>query len=148
MKAVKEFMEMPEICRYSSEYGANPDKAEYKADNKEQWIGYLIDGKLVGLTNIHVETGCMCMIHPYILKAYRGKYDDMRVELFKWLADNLPESVVKLNAIIPDKFKSTIKAAKRAGMALEGVDRASYRAANRIHDRLLFGITREELKHG
>lgn len=145
MQLVKEFMLLPEIYRYCAEFGVDKCNIKFTSDNKEIWLAYKVDGKNIGLINLHVMTGSMCMFHPYILREHRAGYDGMIKGFFGWCKDSLPPEVVKLNAIIPTIFKGAIKAAHTAGMKHEGIDRLSYRHKRGVFDRLLYGITRDEI---
>ena len=148
MQAVKDFMELPEIWRYCSEFGADKEKKTYTHGPKETWLAYVVDNEPVGLINMYVITGAACQFHPYIKREYAKHYDSMLKQFFKWFCENMPDTAIKLNALIPTKFRATIAAAKRVGGKLEGTDRQSYRTEKRIYDRLLFGITREEMSNG
>ena len=64
----------------------------------------------------------------------------------KWFFDNMPVMCSKLNVIIPVSSPVAIKAAIRGGMKEEGLDRLSYLTENGPVDRVLLGITREEVK--
>jgi len=147
MDLANRFMSLPEITRYSQEYGFTGE-VNCTRGAKEVWVGYHVDGELVGLTNLHVETGAMCRFHPYILKSHSSKYNQMILEFFEWFDKNMQPEAVKLNAIIPTLFKPAIKAAKSTGFTVEGVDRQSYRTSNKVYDRIQLGITREEMKNG
>jgi len=87
----------------------------------------------------------MCQFHPYIKREYKSDYDEMVQSFFGWFKEHMQAEAIKLNALIPDKFKGAIKAAFRAGMHQEGVDRLSFRTKDGTHDRILFGILREEM---
>ena len=145
MDIVKDFMLMPEIMRFAVEYGSNVDDKTFQNSAHELWLKYEVDGEVIGLIDALFLTGAMCEFHPYILRKHRAKFDGMIQEFFKWFVTAIPEQVVKLNAWIVETFKGTIKAAERANMTLEGRDRSSYRTKNGVCDRLLFGITREEI---
>lgn len=137
-------MNLPEIYRYAAEYGAK--SVEPDMSKKELWLSYIVDGEKVGLTNLYVLTGSACQFHPYILRKYAAHYEKMVREIFAWFCENMPPEAVKLNALIPTMFKATIEAGKAAGGQVEGIDRLSYRRTKtRIYDRLLLGITREEM---
>jgi len=142
---VREFMNLPEIYRYAAEYMAPPIEPKYSS--KEFWLSYHVDNNPVGLINLYVITGSACQFHPYILREYRQHYESMVRALFRWFCENMPPEAIKLNAIIPTMFKETIEIAKKVGGKVEGVDRMSYRRTkNRIYDRILLGITREEME--
>lgn len=145
MALVKKFMLLPEIYRYCAEFGTDKSDIEFTSDKKEIWLTDSLDDKNVGLINLHVMTGSMCMFHPYILRNYRAGYDDMIQDFFSWFDSNMPPEAIKLNAIIPTMFRGSIKAANTAGMKQEGIDRLSYRHKSGVYDRVLFGITREEI---
>lgn len=146
MTAVKQFMQLPEIWRYCSEYGADKEAQTYTFSKKEVWLAYVVDKRPVGLTHLYVITGSACQFHPYILKAYANHYESMVRAVFAWFCENMPPEAVKLNSIIPTMFKATIEVAKKAGGKVEGIDRNSYRRTkNRVYDRMLIGITREEM---
>jgi RimJ/RimL family protein N-acetyltransferase len=148
MNKVKKFMLLPEVYRYCAEFGVDKENAKFESGSKEIWLSFNIYGQEVGIINVHVMSGSMCMFHPYILRDYRHYYDEMVQDFFDWFVDTMPENALKLNAMIPTLFKGAIKAANKAGMKQEGIDRLSYRHESGVYDRLLFGITREEIKNG
>lgn len=148
MNFVKSFMQSPEIWRYCAEYGADKETKVYTHGPKEVWLSYRVDGLMAGMIHLYVITGSACQFHPYIKREYAKHYDDMLRSMFDWFCEHMPPTAIKLNALIPTKFRATIAAAKRVGGKLEGTDRQSYRTEKRIYDRLLFGITREEMSNG
>ena len=144
---VREFMNKPEIYRYAAEYGAGPIEPEI--GGREFWLSYVIDGAKVGLASLHVVTGAMIQCHPYILRDYKEHYISMIKSIFKWFVGNMPPYAVKLNALIPTIFKATIDSVIEAGGKVEGIDRQSFRySETRVYDRVLMGITREEMANG
>ena len=144
---IRGFMNSPEIYRYAAEYGAGEINPTF--ERGEVWLSYVKDGLKVGMISLYVVTGSMCQCHPYILRAYRDNYETMLRELFKWFIDNMPKEAIKLNAIIPTLFSTTIEIVKKVGGKVEGIDRQSYRRTKtRVYDRVLLGITREEMKNG
>lgn len=145
MQHVRNFMLQPEITYYALEYGADAEDEVFESHGRQGWLTYSIEGERIGMINFHLDTGTMGMFHPYILRAYKDFYDAMVKEFFGWFLDNVPEEVVKLNAMIPVKFKGALNAANRAGMAIEGKDRLSYLTSDGACDRMLLGITREEM---
>ena len=143
---VREFMNLPEIYRYAAEYGGSAVEPKYS--KKEWWLTYNVDGNQVGMINLYVLTGSACQCHPYILRDYRQHYEDMLRALFVWFDKNMPPEAIKLNAVIPTLFKKTIAVVLKVGGQIEGIDRMSYRRTKtRIYDRILLGITREEMRN-
>ena len=145
MGVVRRFMMRPEVYRYAAEFGVNEDQVEFSDGPRKIWLCYIQGKQVVGLIDMHVETGSMCIFHPYILREHKSNYDQMVQEFFTWFAEFMPKEAIKLNAYIPIVFKGAIMAAERAKMKREGLDRMSYRTADGVCDRILFGITREEL---
>jgi hypothetical protein len=143
MNVVKMFMTLPEVSRYSTEYGA--EEPEFETDSRNLWLLYSTGKEYAGLINIHIETGTMAMFHPYILREFKSLYDVMSLEFGKWFLDNAPKELVKLNVAIPEIYKAAVDAAERCGMTREGVDRDSFLTENGACNRILLGITRKEL---
>lgn len=146
MTLINKFMSNPDVFKYCSEFGTSIDDVNFTHEARSLWLNYTVDGEHVGLINVQVSTGVMCTFHPYINRARRHLYDGMIKELFKWLYINMPPEIVKFNAVIPTLFKGAIKAANAAKMKNEGLDRMSFRHKTGLYDRVLFGITREEMK--
>lgn len=148
MKKVRDFMTLPEILYYCAEYGANPDDTEFYTNKRKGYLVYSVKGRDVGMIDFHVETGVMAQFHPYILREFKGYYDEMVQEFFEWFLKESPEEVVKLNVVIPVKYVGALKATETAGMKLEGIDRLSWLTKDGPCDRAVIGITREELENG
>ena len=146
MAQVKDFMLLPEISHYAAEYDADPKDEEFKYNTRSGWLTYSVDKQDIGMIKFYLVTGTMGMFHPYILRRFKKNYDLMVQEFFGWFLDNVPEQIYKLNVAIPKQFKGAIKAAHTAGMITEGVDRMSYLSETGPCDRMLLGITREEMK--
>ncbi len=144
MAIINDFMRLPEVNYYAAEYGAEDEDFEY--DDRRCWLFYSVDGHDIGLIKFYLLTGAMGMFHPYILRRFKKNYDVMVQEFFGWFLDNVPEQIYKLNVAIPKQFNGAIKAAHTAGMITEGVDRMSYLSETGPCDRMLLGITREEMK--
>ena len=145
MNHVRAFMTLPEISRYSAEYKADLEAEEFVTNKRLCWLSYTLDNEIIGMTKFYLVTGSMGMFHPYILRKYKTKYNEMVQLFFKWVVDNIPEQICKLNVAIAENSKGAIKAAEVAGMKHEGVDRMSYLSENGPIDRILLGITRQEI---
>ena len=141
MAFVKSFMTLPEIRRYAAEFGASKDGVEFKTDDREAWLIY--NG--VGLINIHILTGSMITIHPYILRENRAQYNEMLTEFLAWFLANVPDQIQKINTPIPIFCVGAIQAAFHHKMKVEGVDRMSYLTKNGPVDRVMFGLLRGDI---
>jgi len=144
MEFVNSFMRLPEIRRYAAEFGAE-DK-EFTTDRSSAWLVYVLNGEEVGLIGFEIVTGCAIQFHPYILREFKLNYDEMVQEFFKWFASSKQTVIRKLNVVIPETCKGALSAAERAGMMVEGVDRDSWLTDFGACDRVMMGITREEIK--
>ena len=143
---INHFMSLPEITRYSREFGAIGQN--YTPDKRELWLAYSVDGIAAGLINLHSVSGSAFQFHPYILNEHKKDYVKMCVMFFKWFDEFMPAQAVKLNAVIPSPYRAALRAAESGGMTKEGTDRMSYRTRTKVCDRILYGITREEIQHG
>jgi hypothetical protein len=144
-EVVKSFMLLPEIWRYAAEYGTSPDDIRSANTDRNVWLMYSINNDLAGLTQLEIINGAMASFHPYILREYKAKYDIMIKEIFSWFLLNIPKQIEKLNAYIPIICKGALLASDRAGMKTEGLDRKSFLTEFGAVDRVLKGITRQEL---
>ena len=145
MSVVADFMLLDEISRYAVEYGADKDDEVFEHGDRQGWLTYTSDGQIVGMINFHLETGTMGAFHPYILRSHKDQYNGMVLEFFEWFCRVVPEQIVKLNVAIPTIFKGAVKAAIDVGMTFEGLDRQSYLSEFGPCDRIMLGITREEM---
>ena len=141
---VKRFMSLPEIWRYAAEYGATPDDIDGANTDRSVWLKYA-NGEALGMTHLEIINGAMASFHPYILHKFKAEYDAMVKEIFAWFVAHIPPQIGKLNAYIPVTCKGALLAADRAGMQTEGIDRQSFLTGSGAVDRILKGITRQEL---
>ena len=144
MDFVNNFMTLPEVRRYAAEYGAEDE--EFITDSRHAWLSYSVCNVSVGLIYFHIITGCAAQFHPYILRKYKDEYDNMVQEFFRWLISTDQSTITKFNAVIPETCKGALKAADRARMTVEGVDRDSFLTEDGPCGRIMLGITLKELK--
>lgn len=74
---INHFMSLPEIARYSREFGASGQN--YTPDKRELWLAYSVDGMAAGLINLHSVSGSAFQFHPYILNEHKKDYVKMCV---------------------------------------------------------------------
>lgn len=100
----------------------------------------------IGVYCLHPLNGTTWKIHAHILEPFREKYAvEAGKAMMEWMAMNLPQSVLKINAEIPVIFKDVYKFALKHGFQDEGINRKSFRIHGEIVDQYRLGITREEL---
>lgn len=141
MSFVKGFMTLPEVWRYCAEYGTNSDTVEFTSDDKECWLRW----NDYGLINLHILTGAMVTVHPYILREFKDDFVAMLNEFLQWFLVNVPDQIQKINVPVPIFCIGAIQAAFKVGMIVEGVDRMSYLTKNGPVDRVMFGLLRGEI---
>jgi len=142
---IREFMCLPEIAQFA-EYGCDPEKENYIIDDRSTWVVYIVNGVRIGLISLNVETGAMCTFHPYILAKHKRLYLQMVRGFFLLFDSRMPPHVSKLNTRVAVIFTTTIKWAQRIGMKAEGIDKLSFLTESGPVDRVLLGITREDIK--
>lgn len=138
-------MLLPEVFRYAAEFGSGKDSAQINTGESCFWVSFTVDNEIIGMTSFYRKTGIAVEFHPYILHKNKDLYNGMVQEIFKWFVGSMPESYIKINAVIPVVHKGAINAAIEAGMTQEGVDRMSYKTQSGACDRINYGITREEM---
>ena len=141
MSYIREFMTLPEVWRYCAEFGCDVEKVEFNSDEKECWLRW----NKTGLINLHILTGPMVTVHPYILRESKADFGRMLNEFLQWFLDNVPEQIQKINVPVPIFCIGAIQAAFRVGMRVEGIDRMSYLTKKGPVDRVMFGLLRGEI---
>ena len=137
-------MLMPEILQYAAEDDPSQDPV-FTCESGEAWLLAMDGDVFVGIIYTHTTGSAVAFFHPYILKEYKGKFETMCKAFLTWFADEMPEQIIKLNALIPTYAKAAYKTAISIGLTKEGTDRMSYRKYDKIWDRYLMGITRGEM---
>lgn len=115
-------------------------------DDNTTWLLCIANGDICGIILAHVETSCAIAIHPYLMREHRKKGREMMTALFKRFIEHTPKEFVKIQAVVPDCYKSTQNFAKRVGFTEEGNIRCSYRKGVKVFDRKIYGITRDEIE--
>jgi len=143
---IKEVISDPGIWDRMAEDGVDKEGFWPSVDDNTSWLLCIDDGDICGIILAHIETGCSISIHPYLKREHRRKGRDMMTALFKRFIEHTPAVFVKLNAVVPDCYKSTQNFAKRVGFKEEGISRCSYRKDGEVFDRRFYGITRKEIE--
>ncbi len=81
-------------------------------------------------------------LHIALLPSLWGKGADLGYKTGWWLFHNTP--CQKIVAIFPEFNKGAEKVVKACGMKQEGVLTASFSKGYRLHDQLIYGITKGE----
>lgn len=144
MEDVRNILSHDDIwSRYSD--GVDFDDFTPTNTSREQWLIVMDNGFILGIIYVHCDTSCSLGFHPYLIKKYRSHGREMVKSFFKWFLDAVPESYLKINVVIPECFKSTVNFSRKVGFTQEGVSRDSYKFNNKVYNRIISGITREEV---
>lgn len=146
LELIKEIVTDPEIWERFAEEGVDKETFYPFIDSGTGWLLCISEDDICGIILAHIETSCSITIHPYLRKKHRGKGRDMMTSLFKRFVEQDDSEFVKINAVIPDCYKSTQNFAKRVGFTEEGTSRSSYRKDGNVYDRRYYGITRKEIE--
>ena len=114
-------------------------------DDCNQWLIIYVDSEIAGLIRVFCESTCAIEFHPYMVKSYRKHVRDMTRLFFEWFLANTPESIIKINIMVPECYTSTINASRKMGFILEGVMRDGYRLNGKVYNQIMSGITRKEV---
>jgi len=121
---------------------------DYEPDNNDrtQWLIIYYDQEIAGVIRVFCETTCAIQFHPYMIKPYRKYVREMTEAFFHWFIDEIPRSILKINVMTPDCYKSVINATKKMGFTQEGINRDSYRKDGIVYNQTMSGITRKEVE--
>lgn len=125
--------------------GVSLDDYEPCNDDRTQWIIIYSGEHVAGIIRVYCESTCAIEYHPYMKKKYRRHFREVTKLFYQWFL-SLPESVIKINVMFPECYKSTLNASRKVGFKQEGVNRQSYRKDEQVFDQIMSGITREEVE--
>lgn len=135
----------PAIYPYISDDGT-PEPWLYKPIESEDFYYLSVldnDQNVLGLFLVHPHNMIMFEIHTCLLPVCRGKKADEAAQLvLKWVFENT--ICKKLITHVPENNKPALEYAKRAGLIVEGVNRASFQKNGEVLNQVLLGITRTE----
>ena len=144
MLKVRGIVTSPDIWERISD-GIDSDKYYPSTDNTNQWLLVLNEDDIIGVIYVHCDTSCSIGFHPYLREKYRDYGREMIKAFFEWFIESIPVEYVKINVIIPECFPSVINFSKKVGFKNEGVSRNSYTRNGDIFNRVMLGITRDEV---
>lgn len=144
MGLIRKIVISPDIWERIAD-GVDSDYYFPTTDSGNQWILVLNNNKTIGVIYIHCDTSCSIGFHPYLLKDHRIYGIEMMKAFFEWFIEYLPEEYVKINVIIPECFASVVSFARKVGFKKEGICRNSYTKSGNIYNRVMLGITRDEV---
>ncbi|MDA3831793.1 MAG: GNAT family protein [Spirochaetales bacterium] len=109
-------------------------------------IIYLINKHKTGLMRTEPVNGITYQIHTTALPELWGKAVGFAKESIEWLFKNT--ACMKIITFIPIYNKLAIKLAKKSGMEQEGCIKKSFLKGWKLHDQLIYGLTKEQFKEG
>jgi len=108
------------------------------------WIIISYNNNVVGLFQLKQVGAVTYEIHVNLLKPFRRLRYYAGFALGDWVLKNT--TLNKITTQIPTTSPHVIKFAVDMGFTFEGTNRESYLKNGKICDKLLFGITRNEIK--
>jgi len=109
-------------------------------------IIYLTNKHKTGLIRIDPFNGITGQVHTTALPELWGKAVGFVKESTIWLFDNT--RYMKVITFIPTYNKLAIKLAIKSGMEQEGCIKKSFLKGWKLHDQLIYGLTKEQFKEG
>lgn len=130
----------------SDDYTQEPDELDTKAMVENDIVYFLagvVDEKVASMFFYHPHNQAMYEVHSAVLPEYRGKLAvKMAAESLKWMFTNT--ECRKVITHVPIYNIPALSIAKRVGMIVEGVNRASIMKSGTMTDQTILGITKEE----
>lgn len=145
MSLINSILKDPYIWDKIAEDGIDPEAFYPSYSPKSFWLTAKTN-EICGLIFVVVDSTVSITIHPYMLKAHKGKGFYMMKAFLAWYLENTIEIANKINAKIPTYNKIGKKIALKLGFAEEGTNRQSHIHQGTIYDQWLLGITRNEVK--
>jgi RimJ/RimL family protein N-acetyltransferase len=129
-----------------SEDGATKESQRFDV-YEHCWLKAVVDGELIGLYHLIPRTGSTLEAHLHVLKEHRKEHARAGIlKAYEWVLNNTDESMIKINALIPENHNNVLNFTLNNGFIHEGVNRKSHVKNNEIYDVNMVGITREEMK--
>ncbi|MCK5602019.1 DUF2824 family protein [Candidatus Pacearchaeota archaeon] len=129
---------------------ADPAKDQamfWEPDPKDIWILFSVGTKRLGVYRLHRFNDITYQLCANVLPCFRKKYTyDITRTAHEFLLENMPESMTKLVAFIPEYFKNVISYANKSGWKTEGKITKSFLRDGKLYDTVHVGITKEELR--
>jgi RimJ/RimL family protein N-acetyltransferase len=121
------------------------DLASARHENTCIFVAVNIVGDLAGLFMFHQTTTTCYDIHSALLPDYwgHGLAHDIGKAACVWMVENT--ECLKVTTSVPAFNDPARRMAMRAGMRIEGCNRASFMRDGTLYDQLLLGFTKEEL---
>lgn len=103
---------------------------------------YLVDDTDSGVIRIDPLNGVTCQVHMGTLPRMWGNGKKMVLDALEWGFANTKYR--KVQAFIPDHNEHVIGLVERCGFKREGVMAKSFLLHGRLHDQIIYGLTKED----
>lgn len=103
---------------------------------------YLTDETKSGIVMIDQMNGICCQVHAALLPELWGKGLEFVKATIRW--GFAKTRYMKIIAIIPEFNRLTIRIVKECGFAKEGILKKSFLKNWKMHDQVIFGLTKAE----
>lgn len=142
----KDIQVIAEIVNHPKLYGWLSDDCSpliYEPDPKSL---YLTDDNEDGIVRLDHVNGVCCQVHIAVTPCMWGKGVEFGKKCIEWAIVNT--RYIKVIAMIPIYNKLTIRLVKKCGFKQEGLIKKSFLKNWKLHDQVLFGITKREYQEG
>lgn len=103
---------------------------------------YIIDEKGQGVVRVDQLNSICGSVHIATLPEMKGRGYEFATEAKEWIFKNT--KYMKIVAIVPEFNTATVNLIKKVGMKHEGLLTKSFLKNWKMHDQLIFGITKGE----
>ena len=139
---IRSIVTLPELWATVAEDGMG--SAGWSPNMDSGWFLAMDGADIIGLYSVAANNCVTLEIHPFILKAFRGRAAYASgAQILEWLMLNTKYE--KVVCSIPVIYKNVKLFAMRCGFREEGINRQSYLKNGKIHDQWMLGITRGEI---
>lgn len=146
MDSVYKIVTSPDIWERISEDGVRKEEFYPVTDALTYWLLCVEGNEIVGVILVHSDNSASVKIHPYLKKQFRKKGREMLVLFYEWFLIHAKENIHKVNACVPECYKSVINFAKKVGFKDEGFNRDSYLKNGILYGQVMLGITKSEIE--
>jgi RimJ/RimL family protein N-acetyltransferase len=130
----------PKVFKWISD-----DCSEYPMVIDENLM-YLINENKTGVVRLDPLNGVCCVAHIALMPEAWGTGTAFVKDVIRWCCYNT--RILKAIAIIPKYNRLAIALVKKCGFKQEGIIKRSFLKRFKLHDQILFGITKREFLEG
>jgi RimJ/RimL family protein N-acetyltransferase len=119
--------------------------ADIMEEGTQLFVVASIDDRPAGLFMFSPENFHCYSIHSALLPEFQGlgKAHELGLAACLWVCQHTP--CIKITTVVPSFNEIAQRMAMKAGMRLEGCNRASFVKRGRLYDQFFYGLTKDEV---